>query len=280
MLNHPGLNQFQRNQKSVQDKNGSKKNTKNQGSNGKNRGNKSAKSGKIKNSKKQRKGRKNNRKPAKKFIPPEPSVPDLPLNIEQLRKKSLKSQNERKSKQVISIPNGVPISEYLPPPPPQIELGLVPFINGFFETTTIVSNIVVLSFPSIISSPTCLHLTIFFLFTFQSPTTTTMDSTTTITLPETTTTLSLEEEKLLFADSITTTAATTTTMTADTTTTMTADDMTTTTALPQMDFADTITTTTTATTTTAETTTIYTTTSVDISDLARGDFENEGKNIE
>ena len=57
------------------------------------------------------------------------------------------------------------------------------------------------------------------------------------------------------------------------------DDMTTTTALPQMDFADTITTTTTATTTTAETTTIYTTTtSVDISDLARGDFENEGKN--
>ena len=134
LLNHPGLNQFQRNQKSVQDKNGSKNNTKNQ-SNGKSRGNKSAKRG-NKNSKKQRKGR----KPAKTFIPPEPSVPDLPLNIEQRGKKSLKSENERKSKQEI-IPNGIPISEYLPPPPPQIELGLVPFINGFFETTTIVSNI-------------------------------------------------------------------------------------------------------------------------------------------
>ena len=92
MLNHPGLNQFQQNQKSVQDKNGSKKNTKSQGSNGKNRGNKSAKS-RNKNSKKQRKGRKNNRKPGKFFIPPEPSVPDLPLNIEQRGKKSQKSQN-------------------------------------------------------------------------------------------------------------------------------------------------------------------------------------------
>ena len=158
MLNHPGLNQFQRNQKSVQDKNGSKKNTKNQGSNGKNRGNKSAKRG-NKNSKKQRKSRKNNRKPAKIFIPPEPSVPDLSLNIKQRGKKSQKSsQHERKSKQEI-IPNGIPTSEYLPPPPPppQIELGLVPFINGFFETTTIVSNIVLLSFPSIIT----------YLFTFN-----------------------------------------------------------------------------------------------------------------
>ena len=96
-------------------------------------------------------------KPAKIFIPPEPSVPDLSLNIEQLRKKSQKSsQNERKSKQEI-IPNGIPTSEYLPPPPSQIELGLVPFINGFFETTTIVSNIVLLSFPSIIT----------YLFTFN-----------------------------------------------------------------------------------------------------------------